>query len=55
MVRISVVSIAAALSALYFINSACTQHIIRDRSVFQNFTPFTTRPKIQGVTGHLEG
>ena len=46
MARTSAVSTAAALSALYFINSACTQYIIRDRLVFQSFTPFITRLKV---------
>ena len=53
MAQISSISTAAALSALWFIDSACTQHMVRDRSVFQTFTPFATLAKVNGVAGHI--
>ena len=53
MAQTSSVSTAAALSALWFINSAYTQHIVRDRLVFQTFSPFATPAKINGVAGHI--
>ena len=53
MAQTSAVSTAAALSALWFIDSACTQHMTRDCSVFQTFTPFLTPRMVEGVGGHL--
>ena len=53
MAQTSSVSIAAALSALWFIDSAYTQHMVRDRSVFETFSPFPSPAKVNGVTGHI--
>ena len=53
MAQTSSVSTAAALSALWFIDSACTQHMVRDRSAFQTFTPFAAPAKVNGVAGHI--
>ena len=53
MAQTSSVSTAAALSALWFIDSACTQHIVRDRSVFETLTSFASPAKINGVVGHI--
>ena len=53
MAQTSSISTAAILSALWFIDSACTQHMVRDRSVFQTFTPFAAPAKVNGVAGHI--
>ena len=53
MAQTSAVSTAAALSALYFIDCACTQHVCHDRSAFQSITPFATPPRVEGVAGHI--
>lgn len=53
MAQTSSVSTAAALSALWFIDSACTQHIVRDRSVFETLTSFASPAKINDVVGHI--
>lgn len=39
MAQTSSVSTAAALLELWLLNSACVQHIVRDRSVFQDSPP----------------
>ena len=45
-------SITTALSHLWIFDSGCTQHITRDRSVFQTFTPFTDQShSVNGVHG----
>ena len=53
MAQTSLVSTTDALSALWFIDSACTQHMVRDRSVFETLTPFASPAKINGVAGHI--
>ena len=53
MAQILSVSTAAALSTLWFINSTCTQYIVRDRSVFQTFTPFAVPAKVNSVVGYI--
>lgn len=53
MAETSSVSRAAALSALWFIDCACSHYMIRDRSIFQTFTPFAKPAKMDRVAGHI--
>ena len=53
MAQTSLVLTATALLALQFIDSACTQHIVRDRLVFETLTPFALLAKVNGVVGYI--
>ena len=45
-------STTTALSHLWILQSGCTQHITRDRSVFKTFAPFVgEKPSVNGVHG----